>query len=190
MSDFILEPTATAQWQRLVREAAGAATQELDEQLESYLVFVLLRFSQDISAGHRVLALDYMQGLLAQGHERADRLREVGDHCLLFAGLFPQRARRRRVSVGYYVDLGRSAYARLSDLLSRTTAELFGELSRAFVPLTDVLRAMRELDGSLALSPLEAMDLWTDTGSRQARTTLSRYGSGRCMPVRGNDTRQ
>ena len=39
MPRLILEPTSRAQWQTLVHEAQSVCNRELDETLESYLVF-------------------------------------------------------------------------------------------------------------------------------------------------------
>ena len=47
MTRLILEPTSVAQWQALVREAQSECNCNLDETLESYLVFLLMRFGDD-----------------------------------------------------------------------------------------------------------------------------------------------
>ncbi|MGD8498644.1 MAG: hypothetical protein PVG82_07040 [Chromatiales bacterium] len=172
MAELILEPSATADWQRLVHEAAQAATRELDEDLESYLVMLLTRTLRDVDSVHRLMALDYLEGVTATGQLRSVRLRDVGDNCLLMAGMFPQRAERRLVRIGYFVELGRSAYQQLGELLSQSTAQLYSDLSTAFVALMEVLQAMRELGGAPTLSPLEAIELWQDTGSPRALDTL------------------
>lgn len=187
MSELILEGTSTEHWQRLVHEAAEAATRELDETLESYLVLLLSRTLRDAQALHRVMAVEYLEGLLATGQLRSMKLREVGDHCLLLAGLFPQRAERRLVRVGYFVELGRGAYRELSEALSQGTARLYGELAQAFVALMEVLQAMRELGGEPCLSPLNAVELWQDTGSPRALRNLERYTQA--LPARSHSDR-
>src|SRR5215210_5102344 len=98
MAQLILEPTPTAQWQRLVQEASTNASRTLDEQLESYLVFLLVRCCAQTDILQRIMAVEYLHSLAAtQGRMRNERLRDVGDHCLLFAGLFPHIARKRLV---------------------------------------------------------------------------------------------
>jgi len=92
MRQLILEPTTQAQWQTLVHEAQYACDRELDETLESYLVFLLMRFTDKPQCMSRVMAQDYLSSQAASGGERVERLRDVGDHCLLFSGLFPQLA--------------------------------------------------------------------------------------------------
>ena len=44
MAQLILEPTPQAQWQALVHEAQTACHHQLDETLESYLVFLSYNF--------------------------------------------------------------------------------------------------------------------------------------------------
>lgn len=182
MPQFIVEPTSTAQWQRLVREAGREARRELDEELESYLVMLLARGLREVDGLSRVVALDYLQSLTTGGQDGTARLRDVGDRCLLTAGLFPHRAERRLVRIGYFVDLGRSAYDELAARLGRAAAELFRHVATAFVPLMEVLQAMRTLDGHPALNALEAVELIQDTGSEAARRELARYTDGVLAP--------
>lgn len=182
MKGLILEPTPQAQWQSLVADAQAACQQELDETLESYLVFLLMRFADRPECLARVMAQDYLESGHLGGGQRIDRLREVGDHCLLFSGMFPQIAERRLVRVSYFVQIGQSAYWQLSDVLDRGFASVYKHLSEAFVVLMDVLHAMRELGGDAVLTPFQAMDLWTDTGSRRCYRQLAEGGA---VPVPG-----
>ena len=45
MKSLVLQPTDTAQWHALVAEAQHACQHTLTETLESYLVFMLMRFT-------------------------------------------------------------------------------------------------------------------------------------------------
>jgi hypothetical protein len=183
MSRLILEPTSQAQWQTLVHEAQTACERNLDETLESYLVFLLMRFTDKPECTARIMAEDYLQSQQLQGTHRAERLREVGDHCLLFSGLFPRLAERRLVRVSYFVNIGRSSYRQLSDVVGRQRAALYGHLSEAFIVLMDVLHAMRELGGPSLLTPIQAMELWQETGSQRCLQLLS--DGGTVVPVSG-----
>jgi len=167
MKRLILDPTSQAQWLSLVHEAQARCDRRLDETLESYLVFLLMRFTRKPHCMARVIAEDYLQSFACRHAERIGRLRDVGDHCLLFSGLFPQQAERRMVSIAYFVNIGRSAYLQLSGMLDQGRAMLYRHLSGAFVVLMDILHAMRELDGHSPLTPIQTMDLWRDTGSRR-----------------------
>jgi hypothetical protein len=175
MNTLILEPTVTAEWKTLVKEAEEANHYSLSEDLESYLVFLLARFTSQPEIANSVLALDFLRSLEHTGQQRTEALREVGDKSLLFAGLFPNRANRRRVKISYFVDIGRNAYSALATLSKKTTSELYIALDDGFVTLMDVLHVMRELaNQNAALTPLQAAELWHDTHSRHALAVLRR----------------
>ena len=177
MTQLILEPTAQAQWQSLVHEAQSACDHHLDETLESYLVFLLMRFAARPHCTARIMAEDYLRSQALQGEQRAEKLRDVGDHCLIFSGLFPQLAERRMVRISYFVAIGQSSYRQLSDVMDRGWAAVYQRLSEAFIVLMDILHAMRETGGQNILTPLQAMDLWQDTGSRRCYQQVCAEGS-------------
>jgi hypothetical protein len=185
MNRLILEPTAVAQWQTLVQEAQQACDLNIDETLESYLVFLLMRFATRPYCTARIMAEDFLGSRTLQGAERIDRLRDVGDHCLLFSGLFPQLAERRLVQISYFVNIGRSSYRQLADVMDRGWARVYGNLSDAFVVLMDVLHAMRGLGGEPLLTPIQAFELWQETGSRRCYRQVCADGRVVPLPARG-----
>jgi hypothetical protein len=126
-------------WVELVREAEQRARTPLDEPVESYLVFLLQRHQADHVLGGRILALEWLDGLERVGGERADALRDVGDRCLLVAGMFPRLALRRRVTPAYYAAIGQAAYAAVAEATRAGYAELFHQLARAFEAMRRVL---------------------------------------------------
>ena len=121
-------------WQALVSEAAERAGCAHDESRESYLVFMLLRHQKDGQLLTRTQALDWLRAHAQAGRLRDESLREVGDRCLLIAGLYPALAERRRVDVGYFMDLGRSAYLGIADAGGLERADLRVGLPRPGVP--------------------------------------------------------
>ena len=56
-----------------------------------------------------IMSEDFLGSQQLHGEQRAESLRQVGDHCLLFSGLFPQIAERRLVRISYFVNIGRSS---------------------------------------------------------------------------------
>lgn len=166
---LILAPTATSQWKQLLLEAEDRCACTLDEEVESYLIFTLIRFTQNPELASRALAPDYLNTARLTGQSQQQNLREVGDQCLLLSGLFPQRADKRLVRVSYYVGLGQAAYDNLSHLLKRSFAELYRLLATNFVQLIDVLQNIRS---EAALQPLQALELWRDTSSQNAYRIL------------------
>jgi hypothetical protein len=173
MVKLLVERQATAQWHDLVKEAEAFNGVSLDEELESYLVFLLMRYTGKPELAAKVMALDYLQGAQTMGSERREKMRDVGDQCLLYSGLFPKRAEKRRVRVSYYVDLGRAAYHNVAEAAQAAMAEMFNHLSESFVSLMDTLQAMRTMHNQeQQLDPIHAFELLQDTGSQQARTVL------------------
>ena len=162
-----LEPTATAQWHTLVQTACSECGADIDEGVEAYLVFMLMRFAERPQVGRRALALEFLRGLRG-GSGGAEQLRDTGDECLLVCGLFPQRVRRRPVPFRYYVDLGRGAYGTLAQSGAASDAEPFAELAAGFLTLMEVLQAMRASDPNQQISALEAAEIACETGSHQA----------------------
>lgn len=166
MSKLVLHPTSTAQWHSLVCEAESASNIYLDEELQSYLVFLLMRFLDKPAMAAKILALDYIESMLSTGQRKEEKLRDVGDVCLIHAGMFPQRARRKRVSEKYFIELGCGAYQQLSVVVEHPIAPLYDRLSKSFLPIRDLLQVMCRLEEN---SPVENRNLKFDrqTGNPQ-----------------------
>ena len=145
MVKLVLHPTEMAQWYALVSEAQEKRTYCLGTDLESYLVFLLMRFSQKPELASSVIAIDFLQGSHKSRVHRAEALQEVGDKSLLFCGLFPGLAEKRQVRLDYFVTLGRSAYASVAEDEHSMASTLFSALCQDFVSLVDTLQAMRLL---------------------------------------------
>lgn len=169
MTDLAVEPTSVAQWQSLVRAAGEACDTRLEESVEAYVVFMLMRFSQHTALGREALAIRWLEGMQAPGERGGGaRLRATGDECLLICGLFPQRIRRRALPFSYYVHLGRGAYHTLAHSNAADDSGPYDELARGFVPLMELLQAMRDPDPDAALEAGDAAALARQTGSRRA----------------------
>jgi len=176
---LILHPTALSQWQALVNEAEHHSSIQLSEELESYLVFLLMRFSEQSDFVHSILGMEFLESLKKLKLARQESLRDVGDKCLLLAGLFPGNARRRRVRISYYVNLGQSAYDSLSETYLNQFSNLFASLSDHFVGLMDILHTLRELTSEQSvLDLLQAEELWQDTQSKHALSVLRKKTKG------------
>lgn len=174
MIQLVMEPTSTAHWQQLLQTAQQQLEIELGEASEHYLILLLKNYAYDPELASSVLALDYLENLQKNGLTRCHGLRQVGDRCLLFAGLFPGMARRKHVPISYYVSLGQSAYASIAEANYHGLAKLYHQLSCGFVNLMDVLLQLRttEHSHSFALTPDETFHLWQDTQSKYSFLTL------------------
>ena len=178
---FILDSSELSQWHTLVQEAEQDYGCHLDEAMQSYLVFTLMRFARDQQLNSKALALDYLNAHHLSGSLRSEQLRDIGDQCLLVSGLYPQSAEKRQVGAGYYVDLGRSAYHHISSVTQQGIAELYQQLAESFVLLMDLLQTIRQYSAP-AMQPIAAMDLWQKTGSRAAYRQIS----DNATPVHGS----
>lgn len=142
MKPLILHPTEISQWHALVNEAQASSHLILDENTESYLVFLLMRFAQGPRLVESVIALDFLESM-NNPRRQIHLLKDVGDKSLLFCGLFPGIAEQRRVSLNYFSDIGQAAYLTVSELNDNQSSDLFLRLSSQFLSLQQILRAMR-----------------------------------------------
>ncbi|MCH9756587.1 MAG: hypothetical protein K0U37_05285 [Gammaproteobacteria bacterium] len=142
MSQLILHPTDISQWHALVNEAQASTRLILPENTESYLVFLLMRFSQSPELAESVLAIDFLNSMQAVGTRQVELLREVGDKSLLLSGLFPGIAEKRHVQLKYFTDMGQAAYLSVSELEADEVAALYQELSSQFTTLMHILESL------------------------------------------------
>ena len=183
MESLVLEPTSMAQWHSLVKEARQASSVSLSEELESYLIFLLMRFINHPEIANTLFALDFLQNIKQLKTENQNIIRNIGDKCLLYSGLFPGRAKRQHVEISYYVDLGRRSYFALSVSRQNILSPLFGSLSDHFIGLMDILHSMRNLDThAYLINLLEAEELWHTTKSEYAQKILKKATDGFLVP--------
>lgn len=166
--DLLTRSTSTALWHEIIHEAEASAAITLHEDLEAYLVFLLMRYTDKPDLLRQIIAMEFMQGLQSSTAQKNNLLQAVGDKCLLFAGLFPHIAEKRLVRISYFVNIGQSAYVEIS----RENGDLYYALADQFVPLMDVLQSIRQQPDLL---PLQAYELWNETGSKRAFSILKQY---------------
>jgi len=143
MSAILADVPQLGLWTDLVHEAEHGAAVRLDEELESYLVFLLIAHLRDVQLDRNAVALEFLRAREWSGARLKQELRVVGDRCLLLAGLYPEQAERRLVSVSYFLELGSRAYDELAGTVTTGLAELFDRLARAFARVVRVLMEMR-----------------------------------------------
>lgn len=178
MRTLVTASTETFQWHSLITEAENASLIVLSEDAESYLVFLLSRFIAHPQITDSVLGVEYLESMHAHVRMRQYLLQEVGDKCLLMAGLFPSHSQKKLVKISYFVNLGRSAYATAGNLSPREGSRmLYTHLSQVFVSMMDVLQTTRELgnENHSQLNLFEAYDLWYDTKSAHALKTIQEH---------------
>lgn len=186
MSHVMLHTPDTALWHALVGEAQAAAGYTLDEETEGYLVTTLMRFMGNMSHNSdQNNSTDLLEDFLESGVIKYGSMQDVADQCLIFAGLFPDYAGQKQISINYFVELGKGTY---SELAAGKFDNVYAHMSRDFVKLMDVLQNLREIDdGYSCLDPIQAHELWTGTGSKNAKRTLEKI-SGSTFIVHGSNT--
>lgn len=142
MQQIIVQPTELAHWHALVNEAQVVVDHNLSEDLESYLVYLLMRFNTFSELSDTVLALDFFKASNAKGNERLDILQRLGDKSLIFSGFFPEQAERKNVKLSYFIQMGQSAYQSVA-MFSEEKKALFLALSDDFVSLISVLNIVK-----------------------------------------------
>ncbi len=123
------------------------------------------------------LALLYLRALQAAPHERARRLREMGDTALFLSGFFGDALLEKVGDLRYYRRLGGDAYARLGRERSWSGAAVFSELAARFHELAEVLTEVSESTRlTNSRSVLRLYQRWAQTGSRRAARLLQEQG--------------
>lgn len=176
MESHQLHTPDTAHWHALVTVAEARADCCLALELESYLVKLLLRYVRE---GQKAVLPQRRRG--SPGTQTTESAAQLGDQCLLFAGMMPEQARRWGLPLSHFVETGRNAYRKLAE---NGGDGLYMQLSDAFVSIMDVLQAMRELDQAPAQRDLlETYEQWSTTGSKRAYHLL-RTAAIAGLPVR------
>jgi hypothetical protein len=166
--NFMMNETSIILWQDVVKQAENQCSVILKQELESYLISLLVRYTDKPELAKQIFATAFLNAMQAREHERKVSLQQVGDQCLLFAGLFPHAAEKRHVKISYFVDLGQAAYVNVSAKAN----DLYWSLAYQFVELMDVLQSVRH---SHDLLPIQAYEQWSEVGSQRALKMLQQY---------------
>lgn len=181
MAKLLHSNTTLALWHEIIYQAENSCEITLKQELESYLVFLLIRFTNKPQIIKQIMAVDFLKGLKLTQHQKEAALQEVGDKCLIFSGLFPQNSEKRLVRPSYFVKLGQSAYLNIS----KNDNDIYALLSDEFVALMDVLQSIRCYSKSYPdLLPIKAYELWEETGSQRAFSILKQYTSAIPLLIR------
>jgi hypothetical protein len=189
-------------FQEAVGEAVRSRRIDTTEEVRSYLVALLSDFARPDPARdgtfERPLTFLLHEALRATGGERFQRLRLLGDSVLYIAGFFADHIENRGVDVGYVNNVGATAYGSAASMLRRPPSgealeaggrdvdNVFGELSRKFSGLVEVLTAVSET--TLAQQArgergvLKLYERWLRSGSEILAGELGARG---IVPLRG-----
>lgn len=168
---LLTHETPVLLWQEVVKNAESHCSIVLNQDLEAYLISLLVRYTNKPEIAQQVFANAYLDALQKQQKHRSVLLQAIGDQCLIYAGLFPAQAEKRHVKLAYFVGLGQSAYS----MVSPSTNDLYSVLALKFVTLMDVLQSIRPTTDML---PLQAYERWHELGSQYAWQMLQKITKG------------
>ncbi|GJM04123.1 MAG: hypothetical protein DHS20C09_01140 [marine bacterium B5-7] len=102
----------TAHWHALIGKAEYLTHQLLPLGIEDYLVRLFLRSEkEDIQDLGK-------KSDIAQIASSEEKLRRLGDQCLLLCGFYPQASQEYGVALDEFISMGSDAYKKLSSLVS------------------------------------------------------------------------
>jgi hypothetical protein len=183
-------------------QSVGAAMQRnavaVDEHTSCYVVNLLTLYARSealFDHGENGPELRPVALLLADAvdrgpTERTRVLQRIGDQSLFIAGFLGESLNTRLVDLDYYISMGGSAYAELSQkspttLRDRTLASVFAELAENFLDFVDVLTDLREEARNGEADLLRLYEIWTRTGSKRAARLLRARGIEPQRELRG-----
>jgi hypothetical protein len=179
----LVNSTPVALWQNIIHEAEIACSTTLPDELEAYVVMLMLRYMDKPELTRQIMATQLLEGLKQHASAREASLQRVGDACLLFSGLFPGLAEKRLVKISYFINLGRGAYA----TVSRTSNDLYALLAQQFVAIMDILQSIgQHAQQKPQLMPLQAYELWNECGSQRALRVLKQYTQATPLSINNN----
>jgi len=194
-----LVPVASLQeyFRDSVDSAMAANNVTVDHHTAYYVVNLLTVFARsehfydatEEGPALRPLALMWADAIEAPTcKERNHALRRVGDVSLFLSGFFSEGIHYSAVDIGYYVNMGGSAYQSLSSSVGRGVqgvafSDVFAELGAKFGQLVDVLNEVREAAaGDSDQNALRLYEIWSKTGSQRAARMLKSLG---IVPIKG-----
>ncbi len=137
----------------------------------------------DYGVDIKPLAVTYSEALSETSVTvRTRLLQRLGDTALFIAGVFTDSLNRKLVDVDYYVAMGGTAYAQVSDSMRghravKTIAALFNELREKFIDFVDVLNEVSERSNlSSDKDVLRLYEIWIRTGSKRSEAQLRKLG--------------
>jgi hypothetical protein len=196
--DIDLSANLESFFQPLVDQAVKTQHFEATEAAEFYLAGLLADYAKparlDSDALDRPLTLLLDEALHADGYERFERLRSLGDGVLYTSGFFADHLSTRGVELRYVRTLGARAYDGAASMLRQTAGEgtgapdVFRELADNFANFAEVVASVADvLQANSAQTSNRQMvrlyERWVKTGSAPLAVALAGKG---LTPQRGH----
>ncbi len=174
-----------------VSAAIGNQKLDLDEHVEFYIVNLLCEFvkpeklptpSGELDILGTPLALILKNAYEAPPADQLKIFKVLGDTSLYITGFFQDFFNRKTFDVGYYINLGSSAYGSVSNLAREQHSDdsfsaMYNELAEKFVVLVDVVSEVSDsLVPNKDVDILSIYDRWITSNSDRLRKLLQQHG--------------
>ena len=182
MSELTLLKDSPAFFKALVKEGLESAQVKVSPSVGDYLSRLLMFY---VASDHLFSIspsgkkhLKSLAELYLQSHSfpasLKGNLKKMGDMSLYISGFFRESLTKKRVSVEYYMNMGKSAYQSLSEFQE---GAVFEELAFRFSDLVCVLLQIRKQSSFHQHSDmLTLLDQYMETGSDHLAKDLIREG--------------
>ncbi len=191
MTEIDLKLSPIEFFREQVSAVAAKQNLELDEELEFYIVNLLVDFINPEKLNNHVheinvldtpLALQLKNALEAPRESQAKIYKGLGDTSLYVAGYFQDFFNRKSYDIEYYITLGSNAYVSLSSLMRESYKDehfsgIYQHLAEMFQQLVEVLAEVSEvLLPKKSANILAIYDRWTRNQSDRLRRQLEDLG--------------
>ncbi|WP_119343986.1 hypothetical protein [Facilibium subflavum] len=139
---LIMEKTAISAMYHLVQEGEKNSGVFLEEDLQAFIVYALLRNIRNNALKDFVFAEELLSAIQSMSIKR---LEVILDHALIYAGMYPKRVKKAGLSKTYYCDIGISASEHLSVYhakLRSSYEEVYRKIAKQFDELVYVLKSL------------------------------------------------
>jgi hypothetical protein len=190
-SSLITQASLREYFHNELHEALNHQKIQAESETVCYLTNLLTMYARsdelfeqtDYGVDIKPLAVTYSEALSETSIQLRTRLMQrLGDTALFIAGVFADSLNRKVVDVDYYVAMGGTAYAQVSDSMRgyravKSLAGLFDELRKKFTAFVDVLNEVSERSHlSSDKDVLRLYELWMRTGSKRREAQLRALG--------------
>lgn len=144
-----INPKSSSQfeWYSMIEKAKIISGYNFSDSVQHYLVLTLRHFTTNKDIASKVLAIDFLTHSEMNTANDQRSIRDLGDHCLVLSGLFPERIVKKNISLNYVIGIGKQSYRLLSTANSPSVKyidkKLFSHLDMNFVGLMDLLNHIR-----------------------------------------------
>lgn len=127
-------------WKKSLSYAISIARADISKPAQSYLADMLDKNMLNIQFNETPASTEWLQE--QTNHKTTHK---VGDKCLIIVGLFPDIA-QNTTSIDFYITMGKEAYthAARNTHTNNTEKEIFNELSRKFISISQILALIKQ----------------------------------------------